>query len=139
MKRLFITFIILPIFALAQQGSILPNIDLIKGTTPLIPYSVMINPNREIMHRNMQLVQQDLQGDDFLKKQQDAMKKEIMNEPMIKKEMEWRQKTRDYRASFEYLKKINPDSFSVTTAVYVTENAAYGSKFTINQFRQGLS
>lgn len=66
------------------------------------------------------------------------IERDLMQEKFYREHREWLNKTAGYRDAYSQLLQLNPDSFSITKAVFIIENAWYGNKYTLEQFRTRL-
>lgn len=64
--------------------------------------------------------------------------KMLMEEAFYRKHVEWLAKARPYTDAFERLSQLNPDSFSITKAVYIVENAWLENKYSYADFEKRM-
>lgn len=88
--------------------------------------------------QQLQQVERDLQMANERAQQLAAIKNDIAQEPFYKKYMEWMAKTKSYQQAFKILISFNPDSFSVSKAVFTVENAFLGNKYSYESFETAL-
>jgi len=66
------------------------------------------------------------------------VERDLMEEKFYRDRLEWMNKTKSYQEAFQTLSKFNPDSFSISKAVFTVENAFYGNKFNYDGFEKAL-
>lgn len=64
--------------------------------------------------------------------------RELQEEKIYKAQLEWSKKTMTYRDAFNALMKFNPDSFSLSKAIFLVENAYFDGKMKYDRFLAGL-
>lgn len=112
------------------------------------PYSTnpLLNNNNSIEQQNQLLLQQYnmLPGQISDEKraainssiEQDI--KDFRNPQQDNRYMEWLAKSQSYRQAFNELSKLNPNSFSITKAVFTVENAFFNNKYNYADFENVL-
>lgn len=106
----------------------------------------ILNFNNPIEQQNQQLLQQYnmLPGQISDEKRaaiNESIKQDIndfVNPKRNSEEMEWLAKSQSYRQAYNELSKLNPDSFSITKAVFTIENAYYGNKLSYTSLNAAL-
>lgn len=101
----------------------------------------ILNSQSFIAQQNQQVRQQNnllYEHDNFRVDPIDEIKKDLMQEQFYKEHLERLNKSKSYRSVFAQLMKLNPDSFSITEAVYIVENAWLGNKYSFKSFRERL-
>jgi hypothetical protein len=64
--------------------------------------------------------------------------RDLIEEKFYRDHLEWMNKTKSYQEAFQIFSKFNPDSFSISKAVFTVENAFYGNKFKYDVFDNAL-
>lgn len=102
------------------------------------PFNIY-SPN--VQQQNQQVLQQHeaiMNGGS----QREAMLEDIRNDvremQLGHEYREWLAKTKYYREAYERLLQLNPDSFSITNAVYLVENAWYEGKYSFSSLKSRL-
>jgi hypothetical protein len=95
------------------------------------------NFNRQ-NYQQLQQYERDLQAVNAREQQLAEMKNEISQEKFYKDYMEWMVKTKAYQEAFKTFNKFNPDSFSISKAVFTVENAFLGNKYSYESFDKAL-
>lgn len=85
-------------------------------------------------NRQIQEYQKDLQKEEAREQQIKEAKKDLQQEEFYKKYQIYLAASQSYRNSFDVLTHLNPDSFSLTKAIYLVESAYDNSAFTYAQF-----
>jgi hypothetical protein len=70
--------------------------------------------------------------------QRAAIERDLMETELYRKYAEWMKQSKYYRAAFEQLISLNPDSFSLMNAVYQVENAYMDGKIPYASFKQAI-
>lgn len=71
-------------------------------------------------------------------KQLADVERDLMEEKFYREHIEWSNKTAIYRQAFGMLGQMNPDSFSITNAVFIVENAFLDNRFPYKEFLSAL-
>jgi hypothetical protein len=66
------------------------------------------------------------------------VERDLMEEKFYKDHLEWMEKTKSYQQAFKTLSGFNPDSFSISKAVFTVENAFFGNKYNYESFENAL-
>ncbi len=66
------------------------------------------------------------------------LERDLMQEKFYRDHLEWMSKTKAYQEAFQTFSKFNPDSFSLSKAVFTIENAYYDNKFKYEGFEKAL-
>jgi hypothetical protein len=61
-----------------------------------------------------------------------------METKFYREQMEWLAKTQSYRQAYNFLSQLNPDSFSITKAVFAIENAYMDNKLSYDELNKAL-
>ncbi|MEI9806640.1 MAG: hypothetical protein WDO16_01465 [Bacteroidota bacterium] len=108
---------------------------------PLQINSLLISQNL-IGRQNQQIIQQNnllYEHDNFRRNDQSAeIQRDLMEEKLYKEHIEWLDKSKYYRSAYSQLMQLKPDSFSITKAVYIVENAWLENKYSFEIFRERL-
>jgi hypothetical protein len=141
---------VIPFFSKAQS-SMIPSIPQpafftpiqigIKPTGPIqngfIPKMGMVEHN-EIDARNQRMLEQLHMAPGPTNPGQVSqladIERDVKEFSMNREEMEWLKKTKHYRGAFAALSRMNPDSFSITKAVFFVENAYLNDSLTFAEF-----
>jgi hypothetical protein len=117
----------------------------INGTMPRTNakpvFNGNINPLGDINNQSRMQQQQIMQevesysSNNNKEAQQAFIQRELMDEKMYRESIEWMNKTKSYRQAFNELAKLNPDSFSLSKAVFIVENAWFDNKFQYEKFK----
>lgn len=134
----------------APQPATFQQIDINQFSKPYnqsIQQTQFYSPNpilgghNSIEQQNRQQLQQyerDLQMATQREQQLAEVKNDIAQEEFYKKYMEWMAKTKSYQQAFKILNSFNPDSFSISKAVFTVENAFLGNKYNYESFENAL-
>lgn len=111
------------------------------GTNNFFPTAP--NPNlpssNSISEQNQKLIQQLNAGTSSQRVQQMAeIERDLMEVESYRKEMEWQTRSRNYHEAFAQLSALNPDSFSIASAVYIVENAYFDNRLIKDTFANSL-
>jgi hypothetical protein len=98
----------------------------------------ILNSPIEQQNRQIQQYQRDLQNVQSREQQLSDIKKELQQDEMNQRYQQYLAATQSYRNSFEILKQFNPDSFSITKAIYLVENAYNKNAFSYEQFLNSI-
>lgn len=132
------------------QPAMFQQIDINRFSTPTnqnYQHTQLYSPNpifgghRFAEQQNRQQLQQyemDLQMVNQREQQLAEIKNDINKEEFYKKYMEWTVKTKSYQQAFKTLNSFNPDSFSISKAVFTVENAFLGNKYSYESFENAL-
>lgn len=106
--------------------------------SPLFDYN-----NSSIQQRNYQMIEQDIRNyNEVTLPQQEQQMKEIENDMMgitsYREEREQMIQTQSYRQAYNYLTHQNPDSFSLTKAVFAVENAYFDNKLSFTELTKAI-
>ena len=66
------------------------------------------------------------------------VERDLIETEFYRKHVEWINKTQSYRQAFNALAQFNPDSFSLTKAMFLVENAFLDSKLSYEQFQNAV-
>lgn len=66
------------------------------------------------------------------------VERDLMETEFYRKHVEWMNKTQSYKQAFNALAQLNPDSFSLTKAMFLVENAFLDSKLSYEQFQNAI-
>lgn len=99
--------------------------------------SQILNPIEQ-QNKQMQQYENDLQSVQQREQQLTDIKKELNQEEFYERYQEYLKASESYRNSFEILKQFNPDSFSITKAIYLVENAYNKNTFSYGQFLNAI-
>jgi hypothetical protein len=102
------------------------------------PNPILGGQNFTGQNNNRQQINQyesDLQMVNMRDQQLAEIKNDIAQEEFYKKYMEWAEKTKAYQQAFKTLSNFNPDSFSISKAVFTVENAFLGNKYNYERFK----
>lgn len=66
------------------------------------------------------------------------LERDLMEGKFYRDHLEWMEKTKSYRQAFKTLNSFNPDSFSISKAVFTVENAFLGNKYSYENFKNAL-
>ena len=66
------------------------------------------------------------------------VERDLMEEKFYRDHLEWMEKTKAYQEAFKTFNKFNPDSFSISKAVFTVENAFLGNKYGYESFEKAL-
>lgn len=66
------------------------------------------------------------------------MQKETEEDKAYLEYMAWMRKTQPYRDAYKILADMNPDSFSLTKAIFTVENAYYDNKYKFDGFERAM-
>lgn len=99
-----------------------------------------ISTNNSIATNNQRLIAQDLSGASFQTEAQRAraLHQELMEDDFYRRHVDYLEKSQTYRKAYAELSQLNPDSFSVTRAAFITENAWYDNKYTFDAFQKRM-
>lgn len=130
------------------QPATFQQIDINHFSKPINQQTQLYSPNPILsgqnftgQQRNSQQLQQyerDLQMVNMSEQQLAEVKNDIAQEEFYKKYMEWAEKTKSYQQAFKTLSSFNPDSFSISKAVFTVENAFFGNKYNYESFENAL-
>jgi len=96
------------------------------------------NFNQQQNNQQLQQYERDLQAVNARDQQLAEIKNDISQEKFYKDYMEWTVKTKAYQEAFKTFNKFNPDSFSISKAVFTVENAFLGNKYGYEGFEKAL-
>ena len=118
-----------------HSGSILP------ANPPTQYQQFFRTPSQDIQEQNLRVMQQHSalsnnvnQRDEILAEVQD----DILKLELGREYQEWAAKTQYYRDAYDGLLMLNPDSFSITQAVYLVENAWLEGKYSFTSLKDRL-
>ncbi len=129
------------------QAATFHQIDINRFSTPsnqqtllysANPISGGQNFNQQQNNQQLQQYERDLQAVNARDQQLAEIKNDISQEKFYKEYMEWMVKTKAYQEAFKTFSKFNPDSFSISKAIFTVENAFYGNKFNYEGFEKAL-
>jgi len=66
------------------------------------------------------------------------LERDLMEEKFYREHLEWMNKTKAYQEAFKTFNSFNPDSFSISKAIFTIENAFYENKFKYDGFEKAL-
>jgi len=106
--------------------------------------NLILDYNNSTERQNQQILQQTnmLPGQPTNAQQVQQMadiERDLMETKFYRDEMEWLARSQSYRQAFNELSKLNPDSFSITKAVFIIENAYYNNQFSYATLIKGLA
>lgn len=111
-------------------------------TQPPIQPQQLFNTLSQNIHEQNQRVLQQHEAISNGGSQRDAILEDIRNDvrevQLGHEYREWLAKTKYYREAYENLLQLNPDSFSITNAVYLVENAWYEGKYSFSSLKSRL-
>lgn len=67
------------------------------------------------------------------------IERELMQEKFYREQIEWRNKTEVYRQAFDRLMQMNVDSFSLTDATFLVENAFLDGKLSYEKYLDAIN
>lgn len=102
------------------------------------PILVEQNFNQQQKNQQLQQYERDLQAVNARDQQLAEIKSDISQEKFYKEYTEWMVKTKAYQEAFKTFNKFNPDSFSISKAVFTVENAFLGNKYNYENFDNAL-
>jgi hypothetical protein len=102
------------------------------------------NPfTNSIQERNNNIIAEDLRQynlkEETEKQQYTSIKNDLMEMPSYRAEMDWRAKATNYINAFNEFNKINPDSFSLSKAIFLVENAYLNNQLKYDKFKDGIT
>lgn len=92
--------------------------------------------NQKILQQSNMLPGQPTNADQV--KQMADVERDLMETKFYREQMEWLAKSQSYRQAYNYLSQLNPDSFSITKAVFAVENAYMNNKLSYNELTKAL-
>lgn len=108
-----------------------PNrINTWNNPLPLSPTGIQKNQQEQFQKTNQELLRQQ--------RQSTHIKEELHQKELEYREREYLRKTQLYKDAYAQLIEMNNDSFSITKAVYVVENAFYENKFDFSTFLKSV-
>lgn len=141
------THLVKPVIILPQLPSIASIAPPVVTThsaynNTMVPAPTLID-NGSIQQRNQQLIQEVNQGFEQPGNPQQVqqladIERDMMEIEGYRKERELLIQTQAYRQAFNELKQLNPDSFSITKAVFTVENAWYNNTLSYSQLTRAL-
>lgn len=96
------------------------------------------NSNEQQNRQQLQQYEKDLQMINQREQQLADVKNDIAQEEFYKRYMEWMANTKSYQQAFNTLNSFNPDSFSISKAVFTVENAFFGNKYGYEGFEKAV-
>jgi hypothetical protein len=96
-----------------------------QQTQPYSPDQIL-NGQNSIEQQNNQLLRQPTNAREV--QAMADVERDLMQEKFYRDYLEWMKKTKSYQEAFQTLSKLNPDSFSISKAVFTVENAYYDNK-----------
>lgn len=66
------------------------------------------------------------------------LQRDLMETPMYRRNVEWLERTKYYRKTFDILTRISPDHYSLTDVVYLVENAFLDDTLSYSRFRNTI-
>lgn len=99
-----------------------------------------ISTDNSISTNNQRLIAQDLSGASYQTEEERAriLHQELMEDDFYRRHVDYLEKSQNFRKAYIELSRLNPDSFSVTKAVFITENAWYDNKYTFDAFQKRM-
>ena len=113
-----------------------------KSSIPSTPTNPLLNSNNSIEEQNRQILQKHNmlpQATNARQVQQLAdIERDLIETNFYRETVEWMNKTKSYREALTNLLKMNPNSFSLTTAEYLVENAFFDNQLPYKQFETNI-
>jgi hypothetical protein len=106
-----------------------------QQTQPYSPDQIL-NGQNSIEQQNNQLLRQPTNAREV--QAVADVERDLMQEKFYRDYLEWMKKTKSYQEAFQTLSKLNPDSFSISKAVFTVENAYFDNKFNYESFDRAL-
>jgi hypothetical protein len=69
---------------------------------------------------------------------EEEMQRDLMDVELRRKHREWLEYSKYYRDAYQQLLQLNPDSFSITRAVFIVENAFLENKYAFKELQDRL-
>lgn len=106
------------------------------NTNPIFAGNTIEEQNRRILQAHNMLPGQTNTPQQI--NQLADVERDLMEEKLYREHIEWSNKTAIYRQAFDMLGQMNPDSFSISSAVFIVENAFLDNKFPYKEFLNAL-
>lgn len=106
------------------------------GIKTISPASIFEQQRDVIQQRNLLIYQQDLHNSTIDPKQR--VLQQLREEEQWKQYDDWLAGSKAYCQAFNYLDKLNPDSFSLSKAVFAVENAFFDNRNNYGDFERVL-
>lgn len=128
------------------QPSSFQQVNIVSGnlpnTTPVLPNNPLTQMNSSIEENNRRMLAQNgmlpgFTGADLVKQRADV-ERDMMQEKFYQEYLAWYKKTEVYRNTLSTIESFNPDSFSLTKAVFLVENAYQDNKYSYQDFLNGV-
>ena len=116
-----------------------PAFGQLPNMNPILPNPfAQMNSSTEENNRKI-LAQMGVLSDDDLAKKREDVERDLMEDKFYRDRDEWYKKTSLYRNTLAILESFNPDSFSLTKAVFLVENAFLDNKYSYGDFLNGVT
>ncbi|MBV4357150.1 hypothetical protein [Pinibacter aurantiacus] len=131
------------IFCMIMNESVTAQIQLPQPAQPLPggpvnPFAPQTSPVSPNIGPTLQDIIDQEQMRNNIQRQQAIEEANRDIEMLYSKEREWTYLTKVYREAYDSLSQLNPDSFSISKAVFIAENAFYDNRYKYVDFQQAL-
>lgn len=125
---------------LSKQGPA-PQQTSFRSITVAPNYHNPILGNSSIEEQNRIILQQQgmLPGQNSKQREYEEIKQELRQDEIRERQATWLTMKKPFQASFHEFLKLNPDSFSITRAIYLCESAWYDNPPTWREFEEAVT
>jgi len=126
------------------QPATFQRIDIDNFSRPTNQPTQLYSPNpilggqNSIQQQNQQIIEQTERYQQIREQQLAEVRNNLAQEEFYRKHMEWMAATKSYQQAFKTLSGFNPDSFSISKAVFTIENAFFNNKYNYAEFENVL-